>query len=149
VNIPFRIIRITAMTPEAICTGTAILISFLTPASDVKVDAPVKFIARNEEIPERRKNIIGVMKIEYSIILPMTMIDEITAPRKNPLKEKLRKKRNGSRSGVKTIPETYPARIMSDNVLICSDAWRNEIPSALTPERIKKNTRSIPRYRRP
>ena len=37
-------------------TGTAILISFLAPASEALVDAPVKFIARNEETPERRED---------------------------------------------------------------------------------------------
>jgi hypothetical protein len=52
--------RTTAIIPDAICIGTAIFISFLTPASDVNVDAPIKFIARNEEIPERRKNIVGM-----------------------------------------------------------------------------------------
>ena len=85
--------RMAAITPEAICTGTAIFISFLTPASDVNVDAPVKFIARNDEIPERRKNIIGVMKTVLSDFFPKTKTNETMAPIRNPLKEKLRKKR--------------------------------------------------------
>jgi hypothetical protein len=46
--------RIAAMTTETIWIGTAIFISFLTPASDVNVDAPVKFIARKEEKPEMK-----------------------------------------------------------------------------------------------
>jgi hypothetical protein len=49
--VKFITITITiASEAKHICTGTAILISFLTPASDVKVEAPVKFIERNDEI---------------------------------------------------------------------------------------------------
>lgn len=39
-----------------ICKGTKIFISFLTPEREVKVDEPVKFIARKEEIAVIMKN---------------------------------------------------------------------------------------------
>jgi hypothetical protein len=43
-------------TANPIWKGTNNFISFLTPDNDVKVDDPVKFIARNEEIVVMMKN---------------------------------------------------------------------------------------------
>ena len=54
------------MKPNAvpkICKGSDIFISFCTPDSDVNVDAPVKFIAINEEIPPMIRNHDMISKI--------------------------------------------------------------------------------------
>ena len=85
----FRMTRMTDRIPEAIWIGTAILISFFTPASEVKVEAPVKFIARKDDIPERRKNIRGRINTECSNVPLNTSIDDTTVPVRNPLNEKL------------------------------------------------------------
>lgn len=92
------------MHTDIICKGTAIFISFFTPESEVYVDEPVKFIARNDDKPAKKMNheIVSI-KLQPSILLrnrtPATKI-----PPTNPFIAKLLNGIYGSNNGVITNP---------------------------------------------
>lgn len=89
-----------------ICKGIAAFISFLTPESEVKVEEPVKFIARKEDTADIIKNHDIISKILFPVIFIRNKTIEINTPEVNPLSEKLLPGRYGSSIGVIATPET-------------------------------------------
>jgi hypothetical protein len=126
--------RTTAITAEPICTGTAIFISFFTPASEVYVEAPVKFIARNEEkLDIKNISAIFVMRLPSREWFRNSNTETIT-PMMNPLKEKFRVGIYGRSNGVRTNPARYPAAmIFAIGIIFLSACWI-EYPFVLIPE---------------
>jgi hypothetical protein len=88
-----------------ICMGNEIFISFCTPDKEVKVDAPVKFIAINDEIPPMSKNHDIISKIFVPKKLKYSSNIAMSQPITSPLSENLLKGIMGNRIGVKTQPD--------------------------------------------
>ena len=95
------------MLTAAICNGKANFISFLTPESDVNVDAPVKFIARNDEIPPIIRNHDTISIILVPKNPKYRSIGATKNPNKSPFNEKRRKGVHGSNIGFSTQPAKY------------------------------------------
>ena len=96
------------MKPDAtpkICTGNEIFISFCTPESDVNVDAPVKFIAINDEIPPISRNHDIISKIFAPKKLKYSNIIAISHPVTSPFSENLLNGITGKRIGVNMQPD--------------------------------------------
>ena len=96
------------MKPDAmlhICMVNEIFISFWTPDSDVNVEAPVKFIAINDEIPPMSRNHDIISKMfelrKLKLSKSIAIIKPITSPfSENPLNGMI-----GKRIGVNTQPD--------------------------------------------
>ena len=96
------------MKPNAvpqICTGNEIFISFCTPDSDVNVDAPVKFIAINEEIQPISRNQDITSKMFVPKKLKYNNKVAISQPIASPFSENLLNGTMGKRMGVNTQPD--------------------------------------------
>ena len=96
------------MKPNAvpqICIGNEILISFCTPDSDVNVDAPVKFIAINDEIPPISRNHDIISKMFVPRKLKYNNKIAISQPIITPFSENLLNGIMGKRIGVSTQPD--------------------------------------------
>ena len=92
----------------AISSGTAHRISFFTPDSEVKVDAPVKFIARYAVIAGIRKNQARTSSLpdqcSKAALRRTAGIRATTNPRISPLRAKALPGNHGKRIGVKMVP---------------------------------------------
>lgn len=93
------------MAAKPICRGKETFISFFTPDSDVNVDDPVKFIARNEEIAVMMKNQDPISKILFPVKFNDRSVIKTRIPDINPFKEKGLPGMYGRNIGVITIPE--------------------------------------------
>ena len=95
------------MLTAANCNGKANLISFLTPESEVNVEAPVKFMARNDEILPiiRNHEIISITLAPKSLKYRST--EAISHPNNNPFKENRLKGIQGRKIGLSTQPAIY------------------------------------------
>ena len=96
------------ISPDAantICTGTKVLISFFTPDKEVKVDAPVKFIAMNDEIAESMRNQAVITKESCPSLLNRMSDKHRSEPVISPLKANILTGMMGKISGVNKIPE--------------------------------------------
>ena len=93
------------MTAKPICSGSETFISFLTPESDVKVEEPVKFIARKEDTAVIINNQDIISKILLPVIFIRNKITEMMTPEVNPLSEKLLPGIYGRNAGIITTPE--------------------------------------------
>jgi len=95
------------MQPNAvpkICAGKDIFISFWTPERDVNVEAPVKFIAKNDEIPPIIKNHDKISKMFVPRKLKYNSGIAKSQPVNSPFNENALKGITGKSMGVTTQP---------------------------------------------
>jgi hypothetical protein len=96
------------VSPAPISSGTAQRISFLTPGSDVNVDAPVKFMARYAVIAGTRRSHAMVSNWpDHEIISGCRTIMSIQAvrrPSQRPFNAKGRTGMNGNKIGIRIVP---------------------------------------------
>ena len=92
-------------TVPKICTGNEIFISFCTPDNDVNVEAPVKFIAINDEMPPTSKNHDIISKKLVPKKLKYSSNIAISQPIVTPFSENLLNGIRGKRIGVSTHPD--------------------------------------------
>ena len=87
-----------------ICTGSEIFISFCTPEREVKVDEPVKFMARKDETAPITRNhaMISIIWLPNKFRNKNNMA--ISHPTVRPFNENLLKGIQGKNIGVKTHP---------------------------------------------
>ena len=127
------------MLAAIICKGNDNFISFWTPLSEVNVEEPVKFIARNDDMLPVIKNHEIISNILFPKKWKYNKIKPITSPKKSPFNENLLNGIQGSNIGVNAHPAKYAENKLINDLPPFSHARSMEYPWIFNPERIKNN----------
>lgn len=129
-----------------ICTGTNIFISFLTPESEVYVLAPVKFIARKDDMATDSNSQPTVAARLNSISNATRVARNTEVPTKIPFIEKYLDGIHGKKIGVRNAPDKYEAVVNNAAMMARSKEKLTEARLKPVPMTIPMTNKTTARY---